>query len=235
MQHRRQHRVRVRPARRPNPAGSVPFEPGVPVRHGLKVAAMSAPPRALLQQRAPSAAQPGALLLFGLAVLAATAACAARDIYVCRHADVTHYSDRPCDATLRRAPLDAGRLTIYSAPAVPPQPARARPQREPRAHAAQAPRRSRDVQQQCAALAARIARLDSRMRAGYRAARGAKLHAERHELTARRYALRCSRQTGWAGERGFNTETQTARRKRGIREISEERRAGGRRGSGPGG
>lgn len=115
-----------------------------------------------------------------------------------RHVDehgVVHFSDEPPDRdafeVIDQADLDAATTTIQSAP-VPDTEDRARLEQErdrrsaAQAQAAEQRRAAQDAHEaQCAGYEMRLEQIQQRLRAGYSAAEGNRLRAERRELRTR--------------------------------------------------
>lgn len=112
-------------------------------------------------------------------------------IYKCADGGPVVFADRPCGPeaeTRRMSPAD---INTYEAPSVPPR----RPigRRHSRVLASSAGRASADPIENtiCERITAELERLQSRMRAGYRAREGERLRERQRRLKERRYSLGC--------------------------------------------
>lgn len=111
-----------------------------------------------------------------------------RRIFVCRAADGTVFSDRPCGAVIKQREV-APEASAGKAPSTIPRPASATPLRRP-GFAAEEQHGDTD-DRGCRRLRDRLERLDDRMRAGYSGRESARLWQQRRELKEQIRRRRC--------------------------------------------
>ena len=111
-----------------------------------------------------------------------------RRIFVCRAADGTVFSDRPCGAVIEHREV-APEASAGMAPSTIPRPAPATPL--PRRKVAAKEQRTDTDDRACRRLRDRLERLDDRMRAGYSGRESPRLWQQRRELKEQFRRQRC--------------------------------------------